>query len=358
MKKQKVYVGIDIGEKRNVFCILDKDGNVIQQGKYPNTRIDAASLAKETAAKYDPETVCMSTATMWIKTYEEFERCGLPILVTNPLRLKMSQSGNKTDKIDAEMLANRLRMNDMPTIHVRPAQSRRILDDLYQRFALVDSRTRAINRQHAILDKYDYPTSVENEDTGGAKYQEYLKGLELDSVDTQIMMHHVRHVTFLSDEIDILDRQIAKDAYGSEDAMIIMSLPGFDYVNSLFLAIYIDGIERFAGPKQLVSYLGVHPRVDQLGDRTVHGRMKKDRNSRLIWIMMNGAMIAHSHDEHLGELYDKYSKRHVSLVAYSHLANKMGTYIYQMLTKRELYKFHDETMYKAKMAELKYLSGN
>ena len=357
MNKQKVYVGIDIGEKRNVFCILDKDGNVIQQGQYPNTRMDAASLAKETAAKYDPETVCMSTANMWIKTYDEFERRGLPILVANPLRLMMSQSGNKTDKIDAEMLANRLRMNDMPTVHIRPVQSRRTLNILYQRFALIDDRTRAINRQHAILDKYDFPTSVGNEDTSGAEYQEYLNGLNLDS-DTRIMMQLVRQVTYLNGEINILDSLIAKDTYRSEDAMIIMSLPGFDYFSSLFLAISIDGIERFAGPKQLVSYLGVHPRVHQLEDRTVHGRMKKDRNSRLTWIMLNGATIAHSHDEHLGELYDGYCKRHVSLVARSHLANKMGTYIYHMLTERELYKFHDEDMYNTKMSKLKDLSGN
>ena len=140
--------------------------------------------------------------------------------------------------------------------------------------------------------------------------------------------------------------------------MLIMSLPGFGYLSSLFLAISIDGIERFAGPKQLVSYLGVCPRVYQSGDRTVHGHMKKDKDGKLTWIMMNGAMVAHSHDEHLGGLYDGYSQRPVLLMARSHLANKMATYIYHMLTKRELYKFYDKDMYKTKMSKLKALSSN
>lgn len=39
--------------------------------------------------------------------------------------------------------------------------------------------------------------------------------------------------------------------------MIIVNLPGFGYLSSLFLAISIDGIERFARLKQLASYLGV-----------------------------------------------------------------------------------------------------
>ena len=182
MKKQKVYIGIDIGKKRDFSCIMDKDGNVLKRGKYPNTRMDAAALAKKTAVQYDLEIVCESTANMWIKTHEEFERCGLPVLVANPLRLKISQSGAKTDKIDAEKLANQLRMKDIPTIHVRPLESRRTLDVLNQRFTLVGDRMRAINRQHAILDKYDHPTSMGNGNTSGAKYREYINGLKLVTV--------------------------------------------------------------------------------------------------------------------------------------------------------------------------------
>ena len=64
MKKQKVYVGIGTGKKRNFFCMMDKDGNVLRRGKYPNTRTDAAALAKDIAVRYDPEIVCESTANM------------------------------------------------------------------------------------------------------------------------------------------------------------------------------------------------------------------------------------------------------------------------------------------------------
>ena len=39
-----------------------------------------------------------------------------PIVLANPLRLKLSQSGTKTDKLDAWQLANRLRMDDVPTL--------------------------------------------------------------------------------------------------------------------------------------------------------------------------------------------------------------------------------------------------
>ena len=337
MNKQKAYVGIVIGERRNFFCILDKDGNVLKRGTYPNTRKDAASLAKDLVTQYNPEVVCEHTANIWIKTYEEFERCGIPILVTN--------SGTDTDEMGAERLADRLILKDISAMHIRPSESRHTMNILHQRFALVADRVRVMNRQHAILEKYDYS---EDENPSGA---EYLNGLKLDSVDAVIMGQLVRQVTCINDAIDILDGLVDENAYRSEDALIIMSLPGFDYISSLMIAISIDGIERFAGPKQLASHLGVSPRVD----RTAKGRMK---GGKLRWIMMNCAMAAHSQDKHLGELYEKHSSRHPPPVARSHLANKMATYIYHMLTKRELYEFHDKDQYEAKVSKLKASRGS
>ena len=35
--RKKLYAGIDLGDRRNVFHILDKDWNVFSKGKFPNT---------------------------------------------------------------------------------------------------------------------------------------------------------------------------------------------------------------------------------------------------------------------------------------------------------------------------------
>ncbi|MCE2509318.1 MAG: transposase [Nitrosopumilaceae archaeon] len=105
MERTKTYVGIDIGKRTCVACIMDADGNVLKRSKYPNTR-DGANKFIDGLAAYDCAAVCESTARMWIKTYEEFERRGIHITLANPLRLKMAQSGVKTDRIDAQKLAN------------------------------------------------------------------------------------------------------------------------------------------------------------------------------------------------------------------------------------------------------------
>ena len=43
---------------------------------------------------------------MWIKTYEAFEDCGMPIVLANPMKVRaIAEAGVKTDKVDARTLA-------------------------------------------------------------------------------------------------------------------------------------------------------------------------------------------------------------------------------------------------------------
>ena len=181
MKRTKAHVGIGIGKRTCVACAMGADGVVLKRTKYPSTRKDVNAFIDDLAA-YDCMTACEPTARMWIKTYGEFERRGIPITLANPLRLKMVQSGVKTDRIDAERLANKLRLDDMPACYVPGPEARRTMDMLRQRVLLVRERTRYLNRQHSMLDKYDHTIKV-GSSTSGERHQSYLDALKLGPGD-------------------------------------------------------------------------------------------------------------------------------------------------------------------------------
>ena len=204
---------------------MDKDGGILYEGKYPNTRAAAAELAKTILSRYDSRAVCETTGWLWLKTYETLEDHKIPIVLANTLRLRRSQSGAKTDKLDAKNLASRLRMKDIQTCHVPSSEKRRNLALLCQRITLVQERTRVLNCQHAICDKYDYRAISGHGNTSGPKYQAFLNSLKLDPGDTGIMAQLVRHVKYLNGEIGILDDLPREAAGESEDTRLIMSLP-------------------------------------------------------------------------------------------------------------------------------------
>ena len=348
------YVGIDIGKRNCAACVMDSGGNVLEQMKYKNTREAAGKLAKTVLSKYGTcSAVCESTSKMWMKTYEVFEEHNIPIILGNPIRMKMAQSGVKTDKLDARKLADRLRMNAIPECYVYPKESRRLLDIMRHRITLVRDRTRVLNRQSSLCERYDYELITGHGNTHGERHQQFLEKLALNSHDTRIIIQHIRHVRYLNKEIDTLEKSICGAAYENKDARTIMSIPGFGPFGALLVATSIDGIGRFDDPKKLVSFTGMCPRVYQSGESIKYGRMKKNVDSNLKWTMMQAAMIAEKHDPHLKSVYEDAKKRHPPKVARSIVGNKMAKYIWHMLTKGELYRYCDDKKYKQKLARLK-----
>ena len=160
---------------------MDGGGNVLERTKYTNKRAAADVFAKYAAAKYDCTAVFESTGNYGFKTQLALEEYGIPYKIANPLRLKLSQSGLKTDKLDAERLANRLRMDDIPESYAYPPEDRRVLDILHDRINQVKARVMVLNRQHSILAKYDYEISASGStDSASDKCQEFLDNLKLD----------------------------------------------------------------------------------------------------------------------------------------------------------------------------------
>ena len=334
---------------------MNADGAILESGKYPNTRADAAKFIDGTRATYGScRAICESTARMWIKTYETFAGRGIPIVVANPLRLGLRKSGAKTDPKDAARLANKLRMNDLEDAicHVYDEDTIRIIDLLRQITLLKQERTRYLNREHSLCEKYDHPVKT-GSDTSGERHQSYLGSLKLRPGDMVLMEQYVASVRHINSQLEMLRGLVRRDAAKNKDALLIMSMTGFDAYSALLLAASIDGIGRFKGPKHLVSFLGLCPTIYQSGQRTKHGHMKKDRNGILTHIMMNAAMVAKQHDEHIAAIYERHAKRHPPLIARSHVANIMATYIYFMLKNGEPYRHANDRLYQSKLDRLK-----
>ena len=57
-------IGIDIGKKRRVVCVIDRSGMILEETGYDNTYGAARSFAKTVAKCGKCQTVCESTANL------------------------------------------------------------------------------------------------------------------------------------------------------------------------------------------------------------------------------------------------------------------------------------------------------
>jgi transposase len=129
-------------------------------------------------------------------------------------------------------------------------------------------------------------------------------------------------------------------------------------MDRLFLCI-VDNItefgeiERFSSPQKLVSWAGLCPSVHQSGSTLYIGKMK-DGNKKIRWILTQAANSAFRTDVRLRKFYQRVAKRHGHSIAIAHVANKMCTIIWHMLTYKKLYNERKSNLYEIKLKRIQH----
>ncbi len=349
-------IGIDIGKRKCVACIMDDNKRILEETAYENTYKEADLFAKKAKLNYggkNCQAVCESTGNMWLKTYEAFESAGIPIKLANTHRMRIiSDMDVKTDPIDARKLANALRAGMVPECYVAPPELRSVRELMRCRIRLVQDRTAVVNQIHSLLDRHDW--KINSSHMYSNKGLKQLFALNLgDPNDDVVLGVYARRVRHLAEEIASIETRIAAQAGASEYARILMSIPGIDSFTAMLPVSEIGDIARFKTPNKLVAWFGMCPTVHQSGDREeYHGKMRKTSNRRCNWAILQAARTAAIYDERMGRIHARSKKRNSArpMVARTHVAAKMVRIIWSMLMTKTPYSGHDPKTYKLKLA--------
>lgn len=353
-RKNDYYIAVDIGKRKCVVCITDKDGSIIEETKYDNTLQEAERFASDLNKKYDNRkchAVCESTANMWLKTYKAFEKNRIDVKLANPMKTKViAEAKIKTDKLDARILAHLLRSDLIAESYIAPDDVREDRSLLRLRINLVSDRTRVMNRVHSLLDKYDLKCKYDH--IFGVNGIRWLKSIALKGNDQIQLANYIKSIEFLNSEITQIEKQISTEASENENIKILISMTGIDCFSAMLICSEIGDISRFRTAGKLVSWCGLCPTVHQSGNSTYMGRMKKDGNKKINWIMIQAANTASRTDVRLKKYYTRIAKRHGRHVAITHVANKMIRIMWAMLTYKQLYNERKKELYEIKLKKM------
>ena len=84
---------------------MSSDGSIAEETKYNNTLSEAEIFACSMVKKYGKcVAVCESTANLWLKTYQAFEKYNICVKLANPLKTKaIAEAKIKTDTLPYEI---------------------------------------------------------------------------------------------------------------------------------------------------------------------------------------------------------------------------------------------------------------
>src|SRR5262245_1166392 len=94
-------IGCDLGDKKSEICVLGPEGEVQQRASVRTTQKDLKAFFARAAAHVVIE---VGAHSRWVSML--LKKLGHRVTVANPRRVKLiSESNNKTDRHDAELLA-------------------------------------------------------------------------------------------------------------------------------------------------------------------------------------------------------------------------------------------------------------
>jgi transposase len=329
--------------------MMSQEGKITEELDFKNDSEGISHLAS--MLTMDDRVVMESTGAYWLNLYNHLEELRIPVVLANPLQTKAIAHGRiKSDKVDARILAHLLRADLIPECYVPSKEMREIRSLVRHRLSIVKLRTMTKNKIHALVDKNGL--KHEFSDLFGKAGVQWLKSLELSSLDRLMLDNHLLLLESLNMQVEKVDVEITARATLDEDVRLLLSLTGVSVYTALLIKSEISSISRFPSYKKLVSWAGLAPSLHQSGNVEYHGNITRQGSRMLRWIMVESARVASVRDLRFRVFYERVKQRRGDQKAVVALACKMLKIVWFMLMRREPYESANEKGYLKKLNSL------
>src|SRR5688572_25151032 len=280
------------------------------------------------------------------------------VVVSNPQKTRaIAEAKVKTDKVDAEILAQLLAADYLPGVWVADEDTQARRRQVARRAHLVRQRTRLKNQVQAILHRNLIPRCPAA-DLFGHKGRRWLAEQALPADEGQAVGALLRQLDFHGQELAIIDAELGRVALESAEVKRLMTIPGVDATVALSIVAAVGDFGRFRSPQKLVSYLGLNPRVRQSGGQPAsHGRITKQGRAHARGMLVEAAWAAAKTPGPLRAFYERVRARRGMQVAVVATARKLAVLCWHLVVDEQDYAFARPSLTDKKRRALELRAG-
>jgi transposase len=235
--------------------------------------------------------VALEAGCVWEHIYDAAAAVSATVTLVHPHKARLiAEASLKTDKVDAEALADLRRLNAVPTAFAPDAATRELRQLVRDRLYYKRQETATKNHTYAVLLRKGIP--YEDGILGLKRRREELRSLHLPVVDRGLDM-----LAAIQGTCKGLDNEIEVAYHKSKEAQLLSTIPGIGKLSAVALVAELCPIGRFANVEKVCSYAGLVPTVHQSGETAYHGRLKqKDANLQLRSLLVEAAWVHRRRD--------------------------------------------------------------
>lgn len=344
--------GLDIHKQFAVTALLRPGSQPPERFRFPAT----PEAIRAFASQLGPEDrVALESCTNAVAFYRLLCQHAGQVVVSNPLKTRViAEAKVKTDKVDAEILARLLAADFLPAVWVPDPNTDALRHLIFHRHALVQQRTQAKNRIHAILHRN--LISPEVTDLFGKAGRRWLAGIELPVEERTLLEADLRVVDFLDQEVAAGERDLARAAQQDPQILRLLTIPGISFTSAAALKAAIGDVKRFRTPQHLVSYFGLNPSVHQSGQSAYNGHISRRGRSHARSVCIEAAHVLVRAPGPFQAFFLRLRRRKPYNVAITAVARKLTVLVWHMLTKGEDYYYSPPARTREKLARVRFLT--
>ena len=282
-EKPEMTVGLDLGDRFSSYCILERDGEVMEEGRLATTE-KALRQQFTQGPRYRIALEC-GTHSPWVSRL--LEQLGHQVIVANAREVRsITASVSKNDRRDAEQLARLAHVDPrlLKPIRHRSWARQRDLNLLRARDTLVRARTMLINSLRGLVKSAGGRLPNCSTACFPARAAALLPA-EIAPVTAPLL----EQVASLNANIRSLDQHIESLAARYPEIRLLRSAPGVGPIVAATYVLTLGRPDAVARSRQVGAWLGLRPQRHQSGDSDPQRSISKTGNRYLRTLLVQSA---------------------------------------------------------------------
>jgi transposase len=334
------YCGIDLAGESSYAYVTDAKGRKLWSGPVDTSKAAFERLVRKHGRGGLAIAIEAGNQTAWV--HEELVKLEAKVTVVSPAKVKLiAESRRKTDKIDAKILCELLRMDGLPIpVHMPGPEARALRGLLVARRQLVSARSKLCNVVRGMLRQTGVRLPAGELMTRAGWQRVFNAGFEHDHI-LHIMSAYYDSFLAITKSIRELDQQLGEHEKNEPRATRLKTMPKVGRIASLTFLAAVDDVNRFPTSRKLVGYSGLAPTVRQSGERTEYGAISREGRSELraVWVQI-AHMVAIDKTKATQPLrtwFNRVAKKRGKKTALVALARRLLVIAYQLLKSEQDY---------------------
>jgi transposase len=334
--KEVITIGVDLA--KNVFQVhgVDAEGGVVIGRQLRRGQV-LAFFKKQPPCLIGME--ACATSHHWARQLIEL---GHEVKLMPPHYVKPYVKRSKNDAADAAAICEAVTRPTMRFVSVKSTDQQGVLMLHRTRELMVRQRTMLVNAIRAHMAEFGIVAPV------GIPRVKQLFAVIADGDDDRLppiartcLEGLVRQFLLLHEEINVTEKHIHAWHRSNEVSRRLETIPGIGPIIASALTTSITDPEVFKNGRELAAWIGLVPRQNSTGGKQRLGKISKQGDQYLRWLLVAGAMSVILHAKRKGTtnlpwLADIIARKPTKVAAVA-LANKNARIVWALLKQGGIY---------------------